>query len=87
MFNFQDRLIPNSAWKDYSANTNYAFDAFNENDHQTKQPTAKPRGGGGGRSNGASQQTTLQMKDTPVKSSYYEPNRNGRSHQNGGDHR
>lgn len=26
---FQDHLIPNSAWKDYStANTNYAFEAF-----------------------------------------------------------
>lgn len=25
---FQDHLIPNSAWKDYSANTNYAFDSI-----------------------------------------------------------
>ncbi|XP_060536686.1 uncharacterized protein LOC132708394 isoform X2 [Cylas formicarius] len=32
----KDHLIPNSAWKDYSANTNYAFDAFEP--EETKNP-------------------------------------------------
>lgn len=38
---FQDHLIPNSAWKDYSANTNYAFDAFEAEDK--KQVNGKAR--------------------------------------------
>lgn len=37
----QDHLIPNSAWKDYSANTNYAFDAFEAEDK--KQMNGKAR--------------------------------------------
>lgn len=83
---FQDQLIPNSAWKDYSSNTNYAFDAFNENEHQQK-PTAKPRGRSSA-GNGASQQTTLQMTSSPSKTpGYYDHGRNGRHHQNGDGHR
>lgn len=39
---FQDHLIPNSAWKDYSANTNYAFDAFEA--EEKKQMNGKSRG-------------------------------------------
>lgn len=78
----QDQLIPNSAWKDYSSNTNYAFDAFNENEHHQQKPTAKPRGRSSA-GNGASQQTTLQMTATPTKApGYYDNGRNGRQHQN-----
>ncbi|CAH0551186.1 unnamed protein product [Brassicogethes aeneus] len=34
-----DKLLPNSSWKDYSSNTNYAFDALEENEekHNGKQ--------------------------------------------------
>lgn len=61
----QDQLIPNSAWKDYSSNTNYAFDAFSETEEKHK------RGGvGGGRSAAGSQQT-LQMSHSPAKAAYY----------------
>lgn len=59
----QDQLIPNSAWKDYSSNTNYAFDAFNETEEKHKR-------GGGGRSAAGSQQT-LQMSHSPAKAAYY----------------
>lgn len=74
---FQDQLIPNSAWKDYSSNTNYAFDAFSETEEKQKR---------GGRS--ASTQQTLQMSHSPAKGQYYS-NEGGRSsrHDNsaGGD--
>ncbi|XP_066143136.1 uncharacterized protein [Euwallacea fornicatus] len=44
----KDHLIPNSAWKDYSANTNYAFDSFEREDvskktHQNGKATPRPR--------------------------------------------
>ncbi|RVE45012.1 hypothetical protein evm_010330 [Chilo suppressalis] len=48
----QDQLIPNSAWKDYSSNTNYAFEPF-ENDEKynststmarTRTPAPRPNG-------------------------------------------
>lgn len=40
--NFQDHLIPNSAWKDYSsANTNYAFDAFETEEKKQQQLNGK----------------------------------------------
>lgn len=44
-FFFQMHLLPNSSWKDYStANTNYAFDAFEvEEKANGQQPPAKPR--------------------------------------------
>lgn len=34
IFLFQDHLIPKSAWKEFSANTNYAFEAFETKDKQ-----------------------------------------------------
>nr|CAI5819816.1 unnamed protein product [Callosobruchus analis] len=37
MFVPQDHLIPNSAWKDYSSNTNYAFDAFEAEEKKHQQ--------------------------------------------------
>ncbi|XP_030757105.1 uncharacterized protein LOC115882976 isoform X4 [Sitophilus oryzae] len=33
----KDHLIPNSAWKDYSSNTNYAFDSFEREEPTKKQ--------------------------------------------------
>uniref|UniRef100_A0A182P3L9 DOMON domain-containing protein n=1 Tax=Anopheles epiroticus TaxID=199890 RepID=A0A182P3L9_9DIPT len=66
----KDQLIPNSAWKDYSSNTNYAFDNFEpESKHH------KGRSSDRGYSNGNSQQTTLQMSHSPNKSQYYEIDR------------
>lgn len=59
----QDQLIPNSQWKDYSSNTNYAFDAFGETDDKQK------RGSRSGTS--ASTQQTLQMSHSPAKAQYY----------------
>lgn len=45
---FQDNLIPNSAWKDYSAaNTNYAFEAF---EAEEKQPGSIAHTNGSSRS-------------------------------------
>lgn len=73
------QLIPNTAWKDYSSNTNYAFDAY---DHDEKH-NGKSRNGANSRSstatmhNGISQQTTLQMSHSPNKSQYYDISRNG----------
>lgn len=47
MKSFQEHLIPNSAWRDYSAaNTNYAFEAFESEE--------KPQSGPGASSNGSS---------------------------------
>lgn len=34
----QDHLIPNSAWKDYSANTNYAFDVYEAEEKKQLPP-------------------------------------------------
>jgi len=74
------QLIPNSAWKDYSSNTNYAFDAFADQD---EKQNGKSRNGANSRSstatmhNGMSQQTTLQMSHSPNKSQYYDISRNG----------
>lgn len=74
------QLIPNSAWKDYSSNTNYAFDAYA--DHEEKH-NGKSRNGANSRSstatmhNGLSQQTTLQMSHSPNKAQYYDISRNG----------
>ncbi|CAO1346058.1 unnamed protein product [Diamesa serratosioi] len=74
------KLIPNSAWKDYSANTNYAFDAFADQDEKSN---GKARNGANSRSstatihNGVSQQTTLQMSHSPNKAQYYDISRNG----------
>lgn len=74
-FFFQDQLIPNSAWKDYSANTNYAFDAFSETEEKQK------RNGRGS----SVQQQTLQMSHSPAKAQYYNNGDGGRSsrHENG----
>lgn len=45
LFPFQDHLIPNSAWKDYSAaNTNYAFEAFEAEEKKQQQLNGKSRG-------------------------------------------
>lgn len=61
----QGQLIPNSAWKDYSTNTNYAFDAYNETEEKHKRNSS-----GNGR-NSASNQQTLQMSHSPAKAHYY----------------
>ncbi|XP_050076124.1 uncharacterized protein LOC126563522 [Anopheles maculipalpis] len=66
----KDQLIPNSAWKDYSSNTNYAFDNF-----EPESKNHKGRSSDRGYSNGNSQQTTLQMSHSPNKSQYYEIDR------------
>jgi hypothetical protein len=74
------QLIPNSAWKDYSSNTNYAFDAYADHD---EKHNGKSRNGANSRSstatmhNGVSQQTTLQMSHSPNKAQYYDISRNG----------
>lgn len=40
----QEQLIPNAAWKDYSANTNYAFEPFeNDDKYNSTLSTAPPR--------------------------------------------
>lgn len=67
-------MIPNSAWKDYSTNTNYAFDAFGETEEKHK------------RSRSASSQQTLQMSHSPVKPQYYNESRTSR-HDNTDSHR
>lgn len=72
---FQDQLIPNSAWKDYSTNTNYAFDAFGETEEKHK------------RSRSASSQQTLQMSHSPVKPQYYNPESRTSRHDNTDSHR
>ncbi|KAH1006489.1 hypothetical protein HUJ05_007218 [Dendroctonus ponderosae] len=43
--NLADHLIPNSAWKDYSANTNYAFDSYEREEAAKKQQ--QPHNGNG----------------------------------------
>lgn len=72
----QDQLIPNSAWKDYSSNTNYAFDAFGETVEEKN---------GKSRSRTSSSQQTLPMSHSPAKTQYYDNSRNGTNsrHQNG----
>lgn len=70
-------MIPNSAWKDYSANTNYGY----ENRETEEKNGATGANGKRSRSTG-SQQTTLPMSHSPSKTQYYEAGRNGR-HQNG----
>lgn len=47
----QDHLIPKSAWKEFSSNTNYAFEAFETNDkkqhvnnHKNKHDYREPDG-------------------------------------------
>jgi hypothetical protein len=84
---FQDQLIPNSAWKDYSANTNYAFDGFAETDEKSQHNT-KGRSRSASNPNGNSQQTTLQMSHSPSKTQYYDAAAaaavgNGTTHRNG----
>lgn len=78
---FQDHLIPNSAWKDYSSNTNYGYDPRNE--------TEEKNGAGGNkrsRSTTGSQQTTLPMSHSPPsKTQYYEGSRGGRYQNGNGD--
>lgn len=79
---FQDHLIPNSAWKDYSSNTNYGY----ENRNETEEKNGAGGAAGGNkrsRSTTGSQQTTLPMSHSPPsKTQYYEGSRNGR-YQNG----
>lgn len=42
---FQEHLIPNSAWKDYSAaSTNYAFDAYESEEKSSRGPKMAPMG-------------------------------------------
>uniref|UniRef100_A0A1B0CTC1 Putative drebrin n=1 Tax=Lutzomyia longipalpis TaxID=7200 RepID=A0A1B0CTC1_LUTLO len=65
--NQKDQLIPNSAWKDYSSNTNYAFDAFGEPEEKN----------GKSRSRTSSSQQTLPMSHSPGKTQYYDNTRNG----------
>ena len=91
-------MIPNSAWKDYSSNTNYAFDALGETEEKAQQQQAATNTKSRRSQSGQSQQTTLPMSHSPSKSpQYYDnsmmvtstgasPARNGRSsyQQNGG---
>lgn len=63
-YRFQDKLIPNPAWKDYSANTNYAFDTTDATvDDKQKRGTSR------------SSQQTLPLAHVPLKSQYYESSR------------
>lgn len=81
----QNQLIPNSAWKDYSSNTNYAFDNFESDTHKSQHSSKHHRSDrSGGYSNGNSQQTTLQMSHSPNKAQYYEIDRTDGMHRNGG---
>jgi hypothetical protein len=80
---FQDQLIPNSAWKDYSANTNYAFDGFAESDEKQQNNTKSRSRSASQHQNGASQQTTLQMSHSPSKTQYYDASANGTAYRNG----
>lgn len=72
---FQDHLIPNSAWKDYSANTNYGYES-----RETEEKNGSASNGKRSRSMGSQQ--TLPMSHSPSKPQYYEAGRNGRQ-QNG----
>lgn len=57
-------MIPNPAWKDYSANTNYAFDTTDAAvDDKQKRGTSR------------SSQQTLPLAHVPLKSQYYENSR------------
>ena len=80
---FKDQLIPNSAWKDFSTNTNYAFDTYGENE---EKPPQNGKQKSSRNAAGISQQTTLQMTHTPVKNQHYEGNRGGNRY-NGGENR
>ena len=70
-------MIPNSAWKDYSANTNYGYE-----NRETEEKNGNATNGKSRRSTG-SQQTTLPMSHSPSKTQYYEGGRNGGRYQNG----
>lgn len=68
IFNSQDKLIPNSAWKDYSVNTNYAFDTVDG--HAPSEEKQQKRNESRMNSSSSSQQT-LPLSHVPMKSHYY----------------
>lgn len=74
----QDKLIPNSAWKDYSANTNYAFDTVDG--HMSSDDKQQKRNGSRMNTSSSSQQT-LPLSHGPMKSHYYNIDNGGRQHQ------
>lgn len=72
----QDKLIPNSAWKDYSANTNYAFDTVDAPEDKQKR---------GSRVNtSSSSQQTLPLSHAPMKAQYYSADKSRHSHYENG---
>lgn len=75
---FQDNLIPNSAWKDYSAaNTNYAFEAF---ESEEKQPGSVAHTNGSSRSTMplTTKSMTMQHGHSPSNAQHgYAPHGNG----------
>lgn len=81
---FQDKLIPNSAWKDYSANTNYAFDTVDG--HMSPDDKQQKRNGSRMNTSSSSQQT-LPLSHAPMKPHYYNMDNGGRHqmppHENG----
>lgn len=74
----QDKLIPNSAWKDYSANTNYAFDTVDG--HMPSEEKQQKRNGSRMNTSSSSQQT-LPLSHTPMKSHYYNVDNSSNRHQ------
>lgn len=75
IFYLQDKLIPNSAWKDYSANTNYAFDTVDG--HMPSDEKQQKRNGSRMNTSSSSQQT-LPLSHAPMKSHYYNVDNSGR---------
>lgn len=71
----QDKLIPNSAWKDYSANTNYAFDTV---DGQMPSDEKQQKRNGSRMNTSSSSQQTLPLSHAPMKSHYYNVDASGR---------
>lgn len=74
----QDKLIPNSAWKDYSANTNYAFDTVDG--HMSSDEKQQQKRNGSRMNTSSSSQQTLPLSHAPMKSSHYYNMDNGNRH-------
>lgn len=77
-----ENLIKNSPWKEYSSNTNYAFDPYGETEEKnitSGTSTAQKDKSRNQRSTPNSQQTTLQMSHSPTSKSqlYYDNTANG----------
>lgn len=76
----QDKLIPNSAWKDYSANTNYAFDTVDGHMPSEEKQQQQQKRNGSRMNTSSSSQQTLPLSHAPMKSHYYNME-NGNRHQ------